>query len=271
MKVFIFDHDKCNGCRNCQLACKDEHCGNEWPPYAKPQPETGQFWLKVNEKVRGQVPKVRASYTVRMCQHCEDASCMTACPEAVWRRDDGLVIIDPAAVHDKGKLLESCPFGAIYWNDDLNIAQKCTGCAHLLDAGWSVPRCVDVCPHGALRFGEESEFSAETSAGEELIAQAGNRPRVHYLNLPKRFASGIVVDTEADEVVIGATVTLTRADSDAVVQTVTDDFGDFWFHQIDATHYELHVVCDGYLEKTLGFDTADADRNVGVIELSRKP
>ena len=37
-KVFVFDAAKCNGCRNCQIACKDEHVDNEWAPWAKPQP-----------------------------------------------------------------------------------------------------------------------------------------------------------------------------------------------------------------------------------------
>ena len=36
MKVFVFDSTKCNGCYGCQLACKDEHWNNEWPPYALP-------------------------------------------------------------------------------------------------------------------------------------------------------------------------------------------------------------------------------------------
>ena len=47
MKVFVIDIAKCNGCYNCQIACKDEHVGNDWTPYAKPQPDTGQFWMKV--------------------------------------------------------------------------------------------------------------------------------------------------------------------------------------------------------------------------------
>ena len=29
MKVIKFDHDRCNGCYNCQIACKDENCGND--------------------------------------------------------------------------------------------------------------------------------------------------------------------------------------------------------------------------------------------------
>ena len=37
-KVFVIDVARCSGCHNCQLACKDEHCENDWRPYAAPQP-----------------------------------------------------------------------------------------------------------------------------------------------------------------------------------------------------------------------------------------
>ena len=56
MKVFVIDVGICNGCYSCQIACKDEHVGNDWTPYAKPQPDTGQFWLK-HERVH---PRHRA-------------------------------------------------------------------------------------------------------------------------------------------------------------------------------------------------------------------
>ena len=45
-KAFVIDVAKCSGCYNCQLACKDEHAENDWMPYAKPQPLTGQFWCR---------------------------------------------------------------------------------------------------------------------------------------------------------------------------------------------------------------------------------
>ena len=45
MKVFAIDLSVCNGCYCCQIACKDEHVANDWTPYAKPQPDTGQFWI----------------------------------------------------------------------------------------------------------------------------------------------------------------------------------------------------------------------------------
>lgn len=150
-KVFIFDAAKCNGCRNCQLACKDEHVDNEWLPYAKPQPDTGQFWTSMEEIIRGQVPKVKVSYVMHRCQHCDNAPCMKAAPDAVYKREDGLVIIDPVKAEGKRELVDACPYGAIFWNEELSIPQKCTGCAHLVDEG-ELPHCVDVCPHEALRL-----------------------------------------------------------------------------------------------------------------------
>ena len=171
MKVFVFDTSICNGCYNCQIACKDEHCGNDWTPYAKPQPETGQFWLKLSEYVRGTVPKVKVHYVATLCNHCDDPACLDACPVdgAIYKRDDGLVIIDPEKCTGCTNCVSACPYEAIYMNDELNIAQKCTGCAHLLDAGWKEPRCVDACPTGALKFLEEAD-AADLVADAELLA-----------------------------------------------------------------------------------------------------
>ena len=36
MKVFVIDVAICNGCYNCQIACKDEHVGNDWTPMPNP-------------------------------------------------------------------------------------------------------------------------------------------------------------------------------------------------------------------------------------------
>ena len=69
MKAFTIDVSICNGCRNCQIACKDEHVDNDWRPYAAKEPEIGAFWIKVEEKTRGQVPWVRVAYTPVLCSH----------------------------------------------------------------------------------------------------------------------------------------------------------------------------------------------------------
>ena len=128
MKAFLIDVAKCNGCHNCQISCKDERCGTEWMPYAADQPMTGHFWCKVEEKVRGSVPVVRVSYTPLVCGHCDDAPCAAAAKDgAVYRHDDGLVVIDPAKAKGQRAIMDACPMGAIYWNEELNLPQKCTG------------------------------------------------------------------------------------------------------------------------------------------------
>ena len=144
-KVLIIDLAICNGCHNCQVACKDEHVANDWSPIAKPQPDTGQFWNKVINLERGTVPKVQVTYHHSICQHCEEAPCIEACPAgAIYRRKDGIVIIDPEKCRGNQMCLEACPYeNVVFFNDDLNIAQKCTFCAHLIDRGWTETRCSD--------------------------------------------------------------------------------------------------------------------------------
>ncbi len=268
-KVLIFDVNKCNGCHNCQIACKDEHCGNDWQPIAAPQPLTGQFWCKLHDTVRGQVPKVKVAYTLNICRHCDDAPCIEACAdEAIYKRYDGIVIIDPTKCTGCHSCLKACPYDdVIYYNDTLNIAQKCTLCAHLLDQGEKEPRCVEVCPTDALVFAEESEAKDLLKDAEELQGSFNTKPRVHYLNLPKRFVAGLIYDPDKDEIVEGASVTVTAADNSAVATLATDEFGDFMKDGLEKGVYTLTIAKEGYNSRTIEADVVDKDINVGDIPL----
>jgi Fe-S-cluster-containing dehydrogenase component len=271
-KVMIIDISKCNGCYNCQIACKDEHVGNDWTPIAKPQPDTGQFWMKVTDIVQGTVPKVRVRYMHDICQHCDDAPCIPACKsKAIYQRDDGIVIIDPEKCTGTRSCLDACPYRVIYYNTDLNISQKCTMCAHLLDKDWKEPRCVDACPTGALIFGEESELKDLIAKAEILLPEAETKPRVFYLDLPnKYFIAGAVYDPEADEVLEGATVTLTNLATQQTATLVADFFGDFWFERQEPGRYSLTVEKTGYTPATVDAIDASKDINVGDIELHQE-
>jgi tetrathionate reductase subunit B len=268
VKAFVIDVTRCNGCYQCQIGCKDEHCGNDWSPYAKPQPDTGQFWGKTNEYVRGNLPHVRMSYVFVPCQHCADAPCIAACePGAISTRDDGLVIIDPAKCTGCMNCVDACPYGAIYYNKDLNLAQKCTGCAHLLDGNRPIqaPRCVDNCPTGAIKFGEEADLQDLIAKAEVLNPEYGTKPRVHYIGLPtKRFIAGTVYDPVAQEVVMGATCTLSGAGS-ATVET--NHWGDFWFEGLEEGTYSLQIEANGKT-KTIADISTKKDVGLGDIPLS---
>jgi tetrathionate reductase subunit B len=271
LKAFIIDITKCNGCYNCQIACKDEHVGNDWTPIAKPQPDTGQFWMRVQDIVRGQVPKVKVAYMHHMCQQCSDAPCISACKsQAIYQRPDGSVIIDPTKCTGQRNCLDACPYGIIYFNRDLNIAQKCTWCAHLLDKGWKEPRCVDACPTGALKFGEEEDFKDIIAKAEILKPEAKTGPRVYYVGIPKRFIAGAVYDSEADECLEGAIVTLKGDKGEKISSIKTDDFGDFWFEGLKVANYSLLVEKTGYLPREVSSVSTEKDINIGDLALYKK-
>ena len=92
----IIDVACCHDCNDCFLADKDEFVGNDFLPYSLAQPWSGHRWLNIHRKERGQYPIVQVAYLPMPCQHCADAPCMKDSPEGtVYRREDGLVIIDP--------------------------------------------------------------------------------------------------------------------------------------------------------------------------------
>ncbi len=251
-KKFIVDIARCSGCYNCQLACKDEHAGNDWPPYAAAQPLTGQFWCRVEDHVHGTIPKVKIHYEAQLCRHCEDAACMAACPSgAIYRREaEGFVLIDPGKCAGCRACVAACPYGMVYFNEGKNIAQKCTGCAHLLDAGLTQPRCVEACPTDALRM---------------VDAEPEDGLRVVYKHRPGRFIGGLVYDPVEKEVVIGASCGLSDGR-----ETFTDDFGDFWFHDLPEGIYDLTIRAEGFAPKRFGaVSTVGRDVNLGDIPLER--
>lgn len=254
MKALVIDLNKCNGCYNCQIACKDEHCDNDWSPIAKPQPVTGQFWCRVNQKERGRVPVVRVLYTPTFCDHCDDCPLLSLAPDCVYRNELGFVIIDPEKAKGRRELVDACPKHMVFWNADLQIAQKCTGCTHLLENGWTEPRCVESCSTGALRFGEPEEF------GDELVGashQAGSH--LYYLNVPGRWIAGTVADREINEVLIGARVTVSDVDGHLVATGATDEFGDFRFYDLAAARYQVHIEADGIDPVDLVADCTEED------------
>ncbi len=269
-KVLVIDITKCNGCHNCQIACKDEHCGNDWSPIAKPQPLTGQFWTKVVDRVRGQVPKVKVTYEHTICQHCDDAPCIKACPEeAICKREDGLVVIDSRRCRGSHNCVEACPYpGVVFFNEDLNLAQKCTFCAHLLDQGWKETRCSEACPTGAFTFGDEEELKDLIAGAEVLHPELGTKPRVYYLGLPRRFIGGTTYDPQADEVIQDATVTLTPDSGDRPVTVVTDEFGDFLVDGLEKGAYRVTVEKQGYGKKCLSVVTTERDVSLGDIPMT---
>ncbi len=261
--VFCIDVAKCSGCYNCQFACKDEHCNNEWMPYARQQPLIGQFWLKMEEHVCGSMPKVKIHYIPTLCNHCEKPACAAAAKDgAVYKRGDGLVIIDPEKAVGQKQIAEACPYGAIYWNEELDLPQKCTGCAHLIAEG-KKPRCVDVCHTDAIRFGDESEFADFIPGAEVRNPETGCGPKVYYRNIPGAFIAGTVYDPVEEVVIRHARCHLSCGPK--TWDVYTDTFGDFWFKDLPAGKYDLYIEARGFKRRC--FEQIDAGSSVNLGDI----
>jgi Fe-S-cluster-containing dehydrogenase component len=257
--ALLIDSARCTSCYNCFLACKDEHCEHAAPGYAEAQPMTGQYWMNIIEKERGTFPRVKQSCIPVTCMHCRNAPCVKAGNGgAVYRRDDGIVIIDPNKAVGQKQIVDACPYRVIYWNEEKNLPQKCTMCAHLLDQGWAKPRCVEMCPTGALSFttaqdleaGKFEDWHPGDGKPEPLHPEYGCAERVLYLNVPKKFVAGTVVFADTDECAKDVTVTLTGNGDKFSVKT--DGFGDFEFDGLDSnTDYSVLFEAHGYTSQKL--------------------
>jgi Fe-S-cluster-containing dehydrogenase component len=271
----VIDVDKCTGCYSCFLACKDEYCGNSYPGYEASQPARGHYWMKIVSFESGTTPKVKLDYIPTPCQQCENATCIAGgAPGAVYRRPDGIVIIDPETARGEKVIVSSCPYRGIYWNEEENVAQKCNMCAHLLDKGWKEPRCVETCPTGALLFGDlddpKSEIAKKIREGktEVLHPEFATRPSVCYIGLPKKFIAGEVVFCDKkDEAAVGVKVTLACGGMEK--ETLTYHFGDFEFEGLETNReYRIRLEYPGYRAHEISVKTLK-DVNLGEIVMNK--
>ncbi len=185
----IIDVEKCEDCNNCFLSCKDEHVDNDWPGYALAQPRHGHRWMNIMRKERGSFPLIDVAYRPTPCMHCESAPCARAAKNgAVYRREDGIVLIDPEKAAGQREIVKACPYGAIEIAATTNARvvnqDKCRGCKTCQGAcPWAMttfdteankaskchlcggdPQCVKACPTGALQYVPWADRTKEVPA-----------------------------------------------------------------------------------------------------------
>lgn len=271
----IIDITRCVSCYCCFIACKDEYWDNDYPPYSAAQPRHGQFWMNLVKKEGGTCPHIKVAYMPILCNHCDDASCIKAAKDgAVYKRPDGIVIIDPQKAVGQKQIVDACLYHAIFWNEEKQLPQNCTFCVHLLEEG-KIPKCVQVCPNKALIFGDlddpESEVSKLLKSGkvEAFHPEYNTKPNTYYIGLykiTKCFIAGSVVFGDVDECAEGVTATLTA--NGKSVKTTTNNYGIFEFEGLDAGKYSVKFESTGYALKTIDVDLKTSNY-LGEIILSK--
>ncbi len=249
----VVDVEKCDNCRVCFIAVKDEHNGNDFPGYAAAQPPQGHKWLDIERKERGSYPLVEAHFMPVMCNHCDDAPCMKAAKnDAVRKRPDGIVIIDPQKAKGQKQIVDACPYGAISWNEEKQLPQAWIFDAHLLDAGWTKTRAEQSCPTNVYRTIKVTDDEMQRLATDEnlevLQPELGTKPRIYYKNLhlmTQCFVGGTVVaDVDGvEECAAGVEVTLKQAGRE-IGRATTDMFGEFKIDRLkpNSGAYEISVA-----------------------------
>jgi tetrathionate reductase subunit B len=148
--ALVIDHESCWGCKTCELACKQELNVAE-----------GVKLLSVSEDGPKTVDdKLNFVFQVNVCRHCDDPPCVDACSEeAIVKREDGIVVMDYEKCTGCQACIETCPYDAIAFNTENDLAQKCNLCHHRVDKGL-VPACADnVCLAHCIYFGDPEEIN----------------------------------------------------------------------------------------------------------------
>lgn len=275
----IVDVARCENCHNCVIAERDEHTGNDFPGYAAPAAPVGDTTIRIERRVQGAAPMVDTAYLPVMCMHCDDAPCRRAAPDAIVKRDDGIVLIDPVKAKGRREIVETCPYGAIVWNDEAEVPHTWIFDAHLLDQGWKEPRCVTVCPTAALAAVKLDDaamaFKAAAEGLRTLSPELGMKPRVWYRGLDRWLTCFIGGSVSAKvcgvvDCIAGAEVTLLREGA-RLATTTTDVFGDFRFSRLapDSGAYRVEIT------HALGTASANCSLGesvyLGELRLNRAP
>jgi Fe-S-cluster-containing hydrogenase component 2 len=212
---------------------------------------------------------VDVAYLPTMCNHCDEAPCIAAAKDgAITKRPDGIVLIVPEKAKGQKQLVDACPYGAIWWNEESETPQHWPFDAHLLDQGWTETRGAQACATKAMQsFCLEDAEMAEKVKNEGLQVlkpELGTQPRVYYRNLhryQKAFIGGSLA-AEIDgleECVEGATVKLTH-DGEMVKEMISDNYGDFKFDGLDENSgtYKVEIVSDHFAAKTVDVELSES-------------
>ncbi len=246
----IFDVDRCTNCRNCFISVLDEYAENEHEGYSKPIPRSGMHLLDINTYEHGTAPDMSVAYVPVTCNNCENAPCVRASEDgAVYKRPDGIVVIDPEKSKGQKSIVKTCPYGRIWWNEGEEVPQLWTFDAHLLDNGWAHPRMVDACPTNAIEAvkttPENMKARVQSENLDTLNPEFRTKPTIYYKNLDKAlkcFVVGSVIGEKAGtmDAIEGVEVKLLK-DGAELQRTVTDSFGDFRFAGL-SSEKENYVV-----------------------------
>ena len=129
-KFVSVDPSKCTGCGICEYACSQEK-GEE-------------FWNPLRSRIR--IVRMKPLFNFALaCRACEDAKCVTACPEKALAQSEntGILMVKESKCKGCDWCVQACPHGGISLHTETGIAIACDLCG-------GEPQCIEFCPEEAL-------------------------------------------------------------------------------------------------------------------------
>ncbi len=163
----LYDTTKCIGCKSCMTACNEANN----LPYDTRGESAGRWHMPfdLNEYCKNIIKLYKddetgeQSFVKRQCMHCVDPACTTACMlGALYKAEHGIVRYNADLCVGCRYCEMACPFNIpkFEWESRAGKIVKCELCAHLVAEG-KLPGCCEVCPTGAVIYGNRAELLAE--------------------------------------------------------------------------------------------------------------
>lgn len=195
----VLEKNKCTGCKACVAACANR---NGTP--------SGIHWCSVDVEEIGTSENFKVINTASLCNHCENAPCVGACPTGSSQKDEnGIVWVDYSLCIGCKSCMMACPYNKRYYLKELtsyypnegpteqekrqfsrfvtNVVTKCTFCKDWLEQGLE-PACVHTCMYDARHFGDLDDPDSEVSKlivssnAHQIIVPGGAIPSVYYID-----------------------------------------------------------------------------------------
>ncbi len=175
--AMIFDQNKCVGCTDCEIACKEvNHVPHD------------QFRMFIQDKTDSSKPRERRMVRVS-CQQCEDAPCVSVCPSKACHRDSitNIVTMNGDDCIACKYCIVACPYDVRFINEETRAAENCNFCADTNLKDGKNPGCVEACKYEALVFGDLNDKKEKINKilkikdSLRMKPEFGTKPSLRYI------------------------------------------------------------------------------------------
>ena len=158
----VIDLQKCVGCGACAFACKAEN-------NTRNRADGQSFnWADFVMKTEGTFPNVTHWVMPVLCNHCDDAPCVKACPvkgnKAMFKTPEGITMYDSNLCIGCQSCQEACPYSATSLGEESLDGQTYSVISYNADEANPQPYWNDKAP---------AAIPGCTSTGAEVSAKAG--------------------------------------------------------------------------------------------------